>query len=268
MAYRKGIVVQLGMITAIVDVDSAISKDDAGLKQVCTGTADAEHAPEQIKQKKTCGQCGEVPYSQVRKAKVTGSSYQIVDTEELGDARDATLGASKKMVTLTPHPTEDVDGKVLPSGTVYTLSPSDQAQMGAYSMLHDTLVRHPEVTMLGLWTPVSRKGLYRLSTYGSALVLDQQYRAEEIKVVEPATPALAAAVQTQVDMLLPMMVLPFDPATYADDYSAKLGELLASREAVEGVASERVKSEPKVPTGVGADLGAQLAAMLAAAGAA
>lgn len=264
MAFRKGIVVQLGMITAIMNIESAIEKEDAGLKQVCTGTGGADHAPVQVKQKKHCAECGEIDYSDIKKAKIVGTSFQVVDVDEVADVKDATLGASKKMITLTPHPTDDVEGKILPSGTVYTLQPSDNAQMGAYSMLHDTLNRHPEITMLGLWTPVSRKTLYRLGTYGDALVLDQQYRTEEIKVVEPATPPLDPAMQTQVDMLLPMMLQPFDPATYADDYAAKLAELLASREAVEGVATERSKSEAKVSTSVGADLGAQLAAMLAA----
>lgn len=264
MAFRKGIVVQLGMITAIMDLESATVKDDTGLKQVCTGTNGAEHTPEAIKQKKFCSHCGEVAYSDIKKAKIVGTSFQIVEAEEVAEVKDATLGASKKMVSLTPHPTESVEGKILPSGTLYTLQPSDAAQMGAYSMLHDTITRHPEVTMLGLWTPTSRKSLFRLGTYGDALVFDQQYRTEEIKVVEPVTPPLAAAMQTQVDMLLPMMLQPFDAATYADDYSAKLAELLASREAVEGAATERSKSAPKMPTGVGADLGAALAAMLQA----
>lgn len=268
MAYRKGIVFtfQLGLlpVTLIGNLDNAIVDSDSGLKQVCTGTPDAEHAPTQISLKRTCATCGEIPYGQIKKAQVLGDGFKVVTDEEVAQVKNETLGATKKMVTLTAHPTEGVAGKILTGGSIYTVSPSDPAQMQAYAILHDVVTRHPDVTLLGLFTPASRTNLYRLGTYGDALVLEQQHRTNEINIVEPMTPPIGAAAEAQIDTFLAGSLQVFDPANYVDAYAERLAEVLAAKDAVEGVATEKTKSAPKTPTTVGGvDLMAQLMSMSA-----
>jgi non-homologous end joining protein Ku len=261
MAFRKGIVVQLGMVTMIADVDTAVRKEES-LKQVCTGGCGHEHAPATINQKRVCQSSGdEVPYTSIKKAKLVGEQFVVVEQDEVAEAKSATLGATKKVIGLTPHPVEGVEGKILPGGSIYALQPSDPAQTQAYAMLHDTITRHPEIVLLGLWTPTSRASLFRFGTFGDALVMEQQYRTEDIAIVEPMIPPIPAPMQAQVDLLLPMMMQPFDPATYADTYAAALADLIASKEAVAGIVGERPKSEGRTPTPAGGvDLMAQLAA--------
>jgi non-homologous end joining protein Ku len=260
MAFRKGVVVQLGMVTMIADVDTAVRKEES-LKTVCTGGCGREHAPATINQRRICTESGdEVPYTSIKKAKLVGTQFVVIDEEEVADAKNASLGATKKVIGLTPHPVEGVEGKILPGGSIYALSPSDPAQTQAYSMLHDTITRHPEIVLLGLWTPTSRASLFRFATFGDALVMEQQHRTADINISEPMIPPIPAPMQAQVDLLLPMMMQPFDPATYADTYAAALADLIASKEAVDGIVGDKPKSD-RTPTGVGGvDLMAQLAA--------
>lgn len=271
-AYRKGVVLTFGMISTICNVESAIEKE-ASLTTVCCGPEGSPHAPTQIKQAIKCATCGEVGYGEVKKAKQEGESFVVIEQDEVAGVKNSTVAATKKLINVTPHDAAEVSSQTLPGDSVYFLVPSDSAQSPAYSMLLDTLDRHPEVAMLCQWTPSSRTNVYQITVHedasgNKALVMEQRARTENIKECVVDTTDIGADIQGQIDSILPAMVKPFDPATYADQYGKALDSLIASREAVEGVVNEKTKAGPRTtPAAGGVDLMGQLAAMAAGLGA-
>lgn len=260
MPYRKGITIQLGMIGFLVDIDGAVTRDDTGFKQVCLGDPASGHKPTPVKQSLTCPECGNDDRGSFKKAQVEGSEYVVVDADEIATAREESIGATKKVITLTAHPLEQVRTQTIQGDSAYYLAPSG-AKTG-YNFVADILKRHgEEVALLGMWTPVSRTGLYEVRLYGDALVLEARARTESIKVSGQGIEELEPANQAQVDMLLPMLTAPFDPVLYTDVYKAKIEELLASKTAIEGAAVASKTGTKSAPAGT-VDLTATLNAML------
>jgi non-homologous end joining protein Ku len=261
-AYRKGIVLSFGLVNVICNIETAIEREKS-LSSVCCGTANNEHPPTQVTQKMNCVTCGTVAYGDVKKARKVGESFVMVEQEEVATIKNTVVGATKKLIALTPHDAEEISTNTLQAASVYAVVPSDTAQAPAYGLLVDTLNRHPEVGFLALWTPSSRPNLYQLKVFGDSLVLEQRARTEDIKVQPQEITPVDVSLQGQIDSLLPGMVKPFDPATYTDTYTRHLDDLLASREAVEGVVPDRPKSNGPAPVKGGVDLTAALAAMAA-----
>lgn len=270
MAYRKGLVLSLGMLNVIVSLDGAVGKDDS-LTTVCCG-GPTPHAPTPIRQERQCSHCGTVSYADLKKAREIGSGqFQVVDQQEVATVKDQTLGATKKMLQLTVHPATEVQAATLQGeGGVYYLEPEGPAQIGAYSLLLDALQRHPEKAIVTRWTPTSSVGTYQLKAFNGVLVLEKRCDPEQVKAA-PAVPVIEpdAGLQAQMDMVIEAMEKPFDAALYRNEYATALEALLASKDTVEGEHAERVKSDGKTVATAGVvDLSATLAAMLGGAPAA
>ena len=265
MAFRKNLVLSFGAINVIVSADGLKDKETA-LVSVCCGPAGAEHDPTQIKQKLHCVTCdATVGYGDLKKAEVVGDTFKVVDQQAVATAKDSVLGATKKMMSVIPHDATEVSTQMLQGDSVYLLSPEGLPQMGAYSLLLDTVQRHPEVAFLVRWTPTSKVSTYQLQVFRGALVMRQLCEPEAVRAVAPLDVIEALPEhQTMVDGLLASMVQPFDPAAYANGAAAALAALLANVQAVAGVTLDRDAAAPKAPsTGGGVDLTAALAAMLA-----
>ena len=58
MAVRTGVVLQLGLISTQVTIESAVTKDES-LKTVCVGVIKS-HVPAGVTQRTTCPECGNV----------------------------------------------------------------------------------------------------------------------------------------------------------------------------------------------------------------
>lgn len=275
MAYRKGLVLSFGLVNVIVSIDGAVGKEES-LVSVCCGPAGGtEHAPTPISQIRTCKHCvtatnpaGEVAYADLKKAREVGSGqYQIADQNEIAATKDATLGATKKMLTLTVHDNEAVAAATLQADGAYYISPEGPAQIGAYSLLLDAVKRNPNKAFLTQFTPTSSAGLWQLKAFGDVLVMEKRCWPEQVK----ATPNVApiepdAGLQAQMDMVIESMEREFDPADYRNTYVADLDALLSGKGTVEGEITERKKSaEKSVATAGVVDLSAQLSAMLNAA---
>lgn len=270
MPYRKGLLLSWGHINVVVSVDGLKDKPES-LTTVCCGPV-TEHAPTQIATKNFCNTCVDpvtgdpgviVSYADLKKAKKVGEDFVVVDQQEVATVRDSVLGATKKMMGVTVHPSEEVVQHTLPDSQAYLLIPEGAAQIGAYSLLVDTIQRHPELAFCTTWSPTSKPNYYRLAVYHNALTLQQITSPSLVRAVADLGVIEALPEhQAKIDSFLGSMVEPFDLDAYGDRYSDALDALLASKEAVAGIALEKAKGSVKAPsTPGGVDLMAALSAM-------
>lgn len=264
--YRKGLILQFGLVNVIVGLDGAVEKE-ASLKTVCVGAeAGAAHAPTPIRQVLKCAGCGEVHSGQLSKAREIGSDqYQVVDQSEVATAKDQTLGATKKMLAITVHDATEVAESVLQGQGVYYVAPEGNSQIGGYSLIADAVKRRQDKAFLLEYTPTSAAGFWQLRVFNDALVIEKRSWPEDVKtapfsdVVTPDT-----GLQAQMDQVIDSMTVPFDAASYQNNWRASLDALLATKDTVDGVAIEKVKAEGKtVASSAVVDLSGALNAMLA-----
>jgi non-homologous end joining protein Ku len=251
-----------------VNLTTAQGKTDEDLVTVCCGDEHSNiHAPTPIRMKRYCESCAsDVEYSYLQKASKQGTSYTIVTTDEVRSAQDATLEVTGQMLAATVHVAAEVESATLPGKdrSTYYLEPASAAQLGKYGLIVDMLTRHPELAALVVYSPRTKPGLYRLSTFDGVLTLEPLAWPEDVKatpnvnVIEPAP-----EYQAKVDALAAKTTEPFDADAYRNTYREALVNLLASKESVEGVEIERTKSTPAAKVGTAVDLGNLLDELLA-----
>ena len=262
MAYRPGVILQLGTITAIVDVDNAVASATS-LKNVCLGPTGTEHIPTAVKQQPLkCPECGNDDATTMKKANVVAKQFIVVEKTEVADAKAGSIGATNQFISLQAHPAEEVHTQCIQGGGVYQLKAASQPMVGVVSLLLDTLRRHPELAFTGLWSPAGRQNFYEVRPFGDTLVMEERCRTEDLKIIQQPFAAIDPAFQTQIDTILAATVVPYNPTTYQDAYLRKLEEVLASKQAQDGVLAAKSKSTPIVAGSV--DLSAMLGAGLRA----
>lgn len=269
MAYRNGIVLQLGAIATSVNIDGAVIKDES-FKTICRGTnpGGTPHAPAAVKNNVACPECKNADYPSFEKARNVGTTrkpeYAIIDAEKVTETRLTAVGMTKDVIQLSVHKTSEVSTQTIQGDSVYWLAPHKPALAPLYSMMLDALQRHPELTFLGQWTPVARVGLYQFKPFGDTLVMEARHRTEAIKVEQQPVIPIGATEQGMVDAILSTLVKPFDPVSYEDAYKRNLDALVASAQVEAGIATDvgRAAAAASVPAGT-VDLAAVLAAALA-----
>lgn len=263
MAFRTGVILQLGPISTQVNIESAIEREES-LKTICAGTSTA-HTPTAVKQSTACPECQNGDYATFKKASVDHGTFVIAEQAEVADVREQSIGITKDIIALTAHPIEELRTQTIQNGSVYYLTPYKPALAALYAIIRDTLARHSEFGFMGLWTPQKATALFEVRLFGDTLVMEGRARTETIKIVQQPLVTVEEVNQQQIDMLLPTMSKPFDPETYSNTYAASLAALLASKEGVDGVVGEKAKASKPTITGT-VDLTALLGGMLAQAG--
>lgn len=267
MAYRNGKALQIGgLLTVLVDIDSAV-ETAPGLKTVCKGTG-TPHVATALKQHLTCPNCGNEDPTFFEKASVDGGEFLVVGQDEVSQAREAAVGTTKDLISLTPHPTAQVRESTIMGKGVYYLMPHKPAYAPLYGLFVDTLKRRPEVAWLALWTPATKPNLYEVRLFGDTLVMEERARTETLKVAQVARDedSVTDGFRSQVDMLISATESPYDPAKYVDQYAAQMLELLATKQAEVGVLGEAKAGARPLALAPVIDLAAALAASLSAAG--
>ena len=265
MAYRPGVILQLGTITAIVDVDNAIASI-AGLKNVCCGGNITTHPPSAVKQQPLkCPVCTNDDTGTMKKARIEAKQFIVVEKDEVADAKAGAVGATAKFISLLAHPADEVHTQAIQGGSVYQLKASSQPMVPVLSLLLDTMRRNPQLAFTGLWSPAGRQNFYEVRPFGDTLVMEERCRTEQLKIIQQPFIEPAPAFRTQVDAILAQTVVPYDPATYEDAYLRKLEEVLATKAAQDGTLIPKSKATTTTVAGA-VDLSAMLGLGLKAVG--
>lgn len=229
---RKNVALSFSLLTATVNVLSALVPKERNVT-VCTGAGGhPAHDPVRIRQENQCSQCGTVAFHELQKAREVSDGLILLTADDITEAAvDATQWKAK--MSLTPHPSADVEVATAPGGKAYYLEPVAGHEQN-YGVLMHMISEHPELAFITRWTPRSSMGVYRLSVHEGALLMQERVAGDK---VQPAPTFAAAEVP---DALLGMaeqvlgldgVIAPFDLATYRDTAEDKIAAIVASRTA-------------------------------------
>lgn len=265
-AYRNGIQLRLGMIGTNVSLSTAVAREQS-LNTVCLGTHGKEHPITRIKEPTVCPVCDKDtkigdfashPQDFKKAREISKGNYAVIELDEIAAAKGTGIDPTKTTISLTAHPIEEVRSQTIQGESTYYLAPSTGFNE-LYGVVVDTIRRNPQYGFLGLWTPMSRTGLYEVRLFGDTLLMEARARTESLLIVPQPVMEPAEAMQQAIDLTLASFAKPYDPATYADTYKAALEALIESKSTVEGEASPGNPLTKATPTGVG-DLMAALTA--------
>lgn len=265
MAWSRNATMSLNLITFVVSIRTAVKKEDeVSAHAVCDGAGSKDgktHVLTRCKAPLTCPQCNADDRTKFLKAVDTDSGLKLLDnTERAGAQASADIETMKKQVALGLHDAAEVSTKTMPGGGAYYLHP--KAGADAYYAIVEVLRKHPEKVLLCQWVPVSRANLYQIKVFGDTLVMLEQARTEDIQVEQLPVTAPKPTDVAMLEAFLDNLTTPFDPATYADQYTANLRKVLADKDAVTVEGSKATKAKGSLAPVV--DLTSTLEALLAA----
>lgn len=227
----SGVALSFGLLSCTVAMASAVEKAP-GNSQVCTGVG-KEHAITKVYQQNRCPECGDIAHTDIKKAREVGDGYVLITEEDFatiaGDEADQKR--RKKTAALSAHPAGPVDLATTGGEKLYFLLPAPGSEP-AYSTLFALVEKHPELVFLAQWTPRSKSATFALKAFQGVLCFQERVRAENIRQVpDVATDAAPEALLEMAEKVLAMpgLITDYDPASYADDYEKRLGEIIAER---------------------------------------
>lgn len=271
-ALKKGVAFSVGLVTASCSINGA-TEGKTGNKNVCCGgipstvnptLVSAIHPPIRIAQINRCSQCGDVPYTSIRKAREVGDGLVLLEESEIVEAK-GDADKYKTSVALTPHPAATVYARTAPGKMAYYVTP-DEGHEVAYDVLRTMIGEHPELAFVGQWTPRSNAAQFRVIVRDGCLMMTELVREQNLKhapVVTAEAPAPMLTMAEQV-LALPGVITDYDPDTYADHYEERIQALLATKQVVSAGGVPTASSAPSIPASQQAAMDA-LQAMLAAA---
>lgn len=263
-ALKKGVAFSVGLVTASCSINGAVEKA-AGNVTVCCGTdPNKPHDPIRLAQVRRCTDCGDVPYTAIRKAREVGDGLVLLEDTEIAEAK-GDADKYKTAVALTPHPAATVYARTAPGEKAYYVTP-DPGHEVAYDVLRNMISAHPELAFVGLWTPRSNAGQFRVIVRDGCLMMTELVREQNLKHAPVVTAEAPAAMLQMADQVLalPGVVTDYDTDTYADHYEERIQALLATKQVVSTGGAPAAPAAPSLPAGQQAAMDA-LAAMLAAA---
>lgn len=237
--WKRTLTVSINMTQVICDLLSVQKAGDNDLVQLCTGANGLPaHAPEKPCWDPTCAHCGIVKRDAlVKGSEITEGQYVVMTPDEI-EALKADEARYKGQMMLTPHPFDEVAGHTERKGTTYALVPSTKKgvadQSAFYAVLLETIAKTPDIAYLTRYTVSTRAALYRLRVDKGLILADQMVPTDEYAELPVLDlPPVPEAMVTMIEDYARMAVTPFDPKSYENEYSAKLTNVIASREAVE-----------------------------------
>lgn len=263
-ALKKGVAFSVGLVTANCSINGAVEKA-AGNVTVCCGDDANPHDPQRISQVRRCADCGDVAYTQLKKAREVGDGLVLLEAEEIIEAK-SDAEAFKTRAAMTPHPASEVYALTAPGEKVYYVTP-DPGNEVPYDILRTMIGNHPELAFVCQWTARSNASLFRVTLHKGVLCMTELVRPQSLKPVpqiEVEAPEAMKVMAEQV-LQLPNVVTDFDPDSYADTYEDRIQALLATKQVLSAGGTAPTSTQaPSVPASQQAAMDA-LAAMLAAA---
>jgi len=218
-----------GLFNVTVNVAGALEPAPKNVT-VCTGDTTEAHEPQQIHTATQCPTCGEVPRGSTHSARESGGGLVLL-SPETNAAIAADAEPFKKRIELAGHPSPEVEVETITGEKLYYLLPA-AGQERAYAVMAALLGNHPEVAFCARWAPRSKVGMFRVTTRGSVLVMQERLPADRVKAAPqvPAEPDIALL--TLAEQVLKQgrktLVTKFDPAAYADTSEAAIADVVAN----------------------------------------
>lgn len=227
----RNIAIQFGLLTVAAKSDVATVKA-VTMSNLCVGQpGHDEHTPKPLRAPKTCDDCGVInDYDVLKKGVKTGQTYTVVDGEGLTEARAEYTQQYKDVLKLVPHPAGPFLTATAPGDSLHYVTPADAAGADHYQLLVRLVAEHPELAFVGLYTPVSATGLYRLLVRDGVLVMEKRVREEGMKPAPSVGGIVNDALYAMLDAGLSMFVTDYSPQAYEDLYAKAVADALAAGE--------------------------------------
>lgn len=257
MGFSRNLKIVMGMVQVDAKLTaSKVADAESDLTQVCTNG----HEPKKPLWDPQCPSCGTVARDSLDKAREVSKGQYVVFTRDEVTALKSDDEKFKGILTLSAHDAVEVEGQVMPTGTVYYLEPGKGDRM--YPLLKLMVEENPDVTYLGLYTVTSKASLYRVRPYGDVLVAEQLLFPEEIQAApEIVLTEIPEAMVETVREVARKFITPFNASTYANSYRERLATAVSEREAAPIGTTTVVTSSPTRVDPM-ADMLAQMQAML------
>jgi len=218
-----------GLFNVTVNVAGALEPAPKNVT-VCTGDATEAHDPQQIHTTIQCPACGEVPRGSTHSAREVAGGL-ILLSQETNAAIAANAEPFKKRIELAGHPSPEVEVETITGDKLYYLLPAPGQERG-YAVMAALLGNHPEVAFCARWAPRSKVGMFRVTTRGDVLVMQERLPADRVKAAplvpaEPDTQLLGLAEQV-LKQGRKTLITRYDPAAYADTSEAAIADVVAN----------------------------------------
>jgi non-homologous end joining protein Ku len=260
-ATSAGVNASLGFLNLTVSVHAAVGEETGNkLTTLCVHPGEKGVKPNPIKQKYVCPTCNAEDRSTFVMGRSVGEEWVIIPAE-VKEAAKAEAATSKKQLTLTVHPANEVSAVLQPSGKSYYLSIKSEPKLAeTYTLLSRLVSSRPDLAFMCKFTLSSATSIFQLTTAGEGtLVLRQMANAELVREhpvinwIEPSDKALALA-----GMIADQEVVPFIETVHGT------GKTNIIAEYVEANAPSAVPAAVGAPAAGASDMTSALEAMLAA----
>jgi len=218
-------VLSFGLVAIPVTLHAAVQESDVGFHQL--------HKADQrrIRYKKVCEGCGkEVSQSDIVKGFEFEKDRHVVVTDEELEA----IKTEKEKAIQILHFVEPGEIDSVSFAKAYHASPAPGGEK-AFELLRRALIDETKIA-IGKTVLGAKESLMAVLPQSEGLTVQSLYFADERKPppAAPPTPKIAPQELAMARKLVQSMDTPFDPASYTDEYQARLKQLLESKISGEG----------------------------------
>ena len=229
----RNIDLQLGMVAMALKSEVAVEKAPE-TRNMCVGQPDKEaHEAKLVVAPKSCTSCGDIvdPTLLVKGVK-QGSSYAIIQQEDVAEAKAEYALQYKGVLAVVAHPSAQFLAETAPGDSLHYLTPADAATESRYKVMVKLIESHPELAFAGLHTPSSATALFMLRVRDGVLVMEKRTRSQALKPTPSVGGEVNDGMYAQIEGMLPFISADYDPEAYEDKYAAALEDMIANAETV------------------------------------
>lgn len=229
----RNITLSLGMVAMALKSEVAVEKPPE-TRNMCVGQPGQKaHDAMLIVAPKSCTACGDITdYAALVKGVKQGSSYAILQQEDVAEAKEEYSQQYKGVLNIVAHPAAQFLAETAPGDTLHYLTPADTATENRYKVMVKLVESHPELVFASLHTPSSATALFMLGVRDGVLVMEKRTRSQALKPTPSVGGEVNDAMYAQIEGMLPLFVTDYDADAYEDKYATALAELIANAETV------------------------------------
>lgn len=184
-----------------------------------------------------CANGGVYLREELGKAKMDEDGNLIpVNADAVVDAKKSALPINS--IDLNVHKSSEVDDFLFPDKSqAYVFVPwiknssgkkVDDPANDKWAEILNSVVRNPNVALVGRCNLNNHEGMFRLSSYKGHIVLQKQLYPEEVNHFDQLDVALTSAEQAKVERLVDALVKPFNVEDYPNEITQRVIQATAS----------------------------------------